>query len=70
MIVIGVDTHNRTHALEGVAAGTGANVGEREISAQDAGHIAALKFARGLDDDRVWAIEDCRHVSAHLDRGR
>jgi transposase len=29
----------------------------------------ALVWARGLDDaDRVWAIEDCRHVSGALER--
>jgi transposase len=27
-----------------------------------------LRFAADLDPDRVWAIEDCRHVSARLER--
>src|SRR4051812_21194861 len=27
-----------------------------------------LVWARGLDDERVWAIEDCRHVSGRLER--
>jgi transposase len=68
MIVIGADTHKRTHALAAVDAGTGARVGERTIGAEDAGHLAALRWARDLDRDRVWAIEDCRHVSRRLEQ--
>jgi len=30
--------------------------------------LDALRFAIELDADRVWAIEDCRHVSARLER--
>ena len=63
MIVIGTDTHKRTHALAAVDEGTGRLRGSREIKADEEGHLAALKWARGLDDERVWAIEDCR--SAH-----
>jgi transposase len=68
MIVIGADTHKRTHALAAVDGATGALVGEREIQARDAGHLAALRWARGLGPDRVWAIEDCRHVSRRLEQ--
>jgi transposase len=28
-----------------------------------------LRFAAELDDVRVWAVEDCRHVSGRLERG-
>ena len=41
--------------------------GSCEIAATDAGSIDALRFAAGLDDERVWAIEDCRHVSSRLE---
>ncbi len=27
-----------------------------------------MRWARGLDDERVWAIEDCRHVSRRLEQ--
>jgi len=67
MIVIGTDTHKRTHALAAVDEGTGRIRGHREIKADDAGHLAALKWARSLDDERVWAIEDCRSVSRRLE---
>jgi transposase len=68
MIVIGADTHKSTHALAAVDAGTGQVVGEREIAADDGGHRQALQWARQLDPDVVWALEDCRHVSHHLER--
>jgi transposase len=68
MIVIGADTHKSTHALAAVDAGTGEVRGEREIAADDDGHRKALCWAHDIDPDVVWAIEDCRHVSYHLER--
>jgi transposase len=68
MIVIGTDTHKYKHALAAVDEGTGRVRGSREIDADDAGHLAAVKWARGLDGERVWAIEDCRHVSRRLEQ--
>jgi transposase len=68
MIVIGADTHKRTHALAAVDAGTGRARGSREIKAGQPGHLAAVRWARVLDDERVWAIEDCRHVSGRLEQ--
>jgi transposase len=68
MIVIGADTHKRSHALAAIDGGTGAVVGERTIRAEDAGHLTALRWARELDTERVWAIEDCRHVSRRLEQ--
>ena len=32
------------------------------------GFDAVLRWARGLGPDRVWALEDCRHVSGALER--
>jgi transposase len=68
MIVIGVDTHKRTHALAAVDAATGRPRGGREIAAADAGHLDAVRWARSLSQERVWAIEDCRHVSRRLEQ--
>ena len=62
MIVMGADTHKGSHALAAVDDGTGKVRAQREITADDAGHLAAVRWARGLDDDRVWAIEDCRRA--------
>ena len=66
--MIGADTHKGSHALAAVDDGTGKVRGHREITADDAGHLAAIRWVSGLDDDRVWAIEDCRHVSQRLER--
>ena len=66
MIVIGADTHKRNHTLVAVDGQTGAARGQLQIAASDAGALAALRFAAGLDEERGWAIEDCRHVSARL----
>src|SRR3954468_5747962 len=67
MIVLGVDTHKRTHALAAVDARVGVLAGERSITADQPGHVQALRWARELDRERVWAIEDCRHVSRRLE---
>ena len=67
--MIGTDTHKRTHALSAVDEGTGKVRGSRQIDADEPGHLAAVKWARGLDDERVWAIEDCRQVSRRARAG-
>ena len=68
MIVIGADTHKRNHMLVAVDAKTGKARGQLQIPASDAGSLKAMRFAAGVDTERVWAIEDCRHVSARLER--
>ncbi len=68
MIVIGTDTHKSAHALAAVDAGTGRVRGQREIKADEAGHLAAVRWAQDLDAERVWAIEDCRGVSRRLEQ--
>lgn len=67
MIVIGADIHKRSHTLVAVRARSGELVGELEIPATEAGHRAALHWARELDGERVWALEDCRHVSRRIE---
>jgi transposase len=36
--------------------------------ARQAGHEQLLAWARGLGAERLWALEDCRHVSGSLER--
>lgn len=69
MIVIGVDTHKRSHTLVALDAATGTTRGQLTIPASDDGTLDALRFVGELDTERVWAIEDCRHVSGRLERG-
>src|SRR3954468_7364248 len=68
MIVLGADTHKRSHTVAAVAAGTGELLGEQTVAVGRRGFGALLGWARGLDEDRVWALEDCRHVSGALER--
>ena len=68
MIVIGADTHKASHALAAVDEGTGRVRGSRQIEAGGPGHLAAVRWARELDEQRVWAIEDCRSCSGRLEQ--
>src|SRR5271166_1221194 len=68
MIVIGAATHKGSHALAAVDEGTGRVRARREIKANEPGHLSEVRWARGLDDERVWALEDCRHVSRRLEQ--
>ena len=69
MIVIGVDTHKRQHTLVALDAVTGITRGQLTIPASDDGTLDALRVAAELDEERVWAVEDCRQVSGRLERG-
>jgi transposase len=68
MIVIGTDAHKHTHTSSAVDTQTGRELATRTVGARDAGHEALLSWARELEVERVWAIEDCRHVSGRLER--
>jgi transposase len=68
MIVIGTDTHKRTHTCGAVLAGTGQLAGELTAQAREHGFRELLAWGRSLDEERIWAIEDCRHVSGSLER--
>jgi transposase len=68
MIVIGIDPHMKTHTAVAVDALTGTSLGTRTVAGDDTGHDGLLAWARGLDPNRCFAIEDCRHVSGRLER--
>ena len=68
MIVIGADTHKRSHTLAAGEAASGRMLVERTVPAQRRCFEALLTWARDHGRERVWAIEDCRHVSGALER--
>src|SRR5215208_6451128 len=68
MIVLGADTHKRSHTIAAVAAATGELLGEQTIQVGRRGFDGLLRWARSLDGERVWRLEDCRHVSGSLER--
>jgi transposase len=68
MVVVGVDVHKRTHTFVAVDA-VGKQVGQLTVRADSAGHGKALRWARGqFGVELTWAVEDCRHLSARLER--
>jgi transposase len=68
MIVLGADTHKRSHTLAAVVEATGRVLADRTVAAKRRSFDELLVWARGLAGERVWAIEDCRHVSGALER--
>ena len=68
MMVLGADTHKGSHSIAAVAATTGELLGDKTVAVGEKGFMALLDWARGLDEERVWALEDCRHVSGSLER--
>src|SRR3954453_3078293 len=68
MIVLGADMHKGSHTIAAVAAVTGEVLGEKTVAVCERGFVAVLDWARSLGEERVWALEDCRHVSGSLER--
>jgi transposase len=67
MVVVGSDVHKRTHTFVAVDE-AGRKLGELTVKAVARGHDKAMCWAREqFGDDLVWAIEDCRHLSARLE---
>jgi len=68
MIVIGTDPHKHSHTAAALDARKAEQLDTLTVLARDSGHERLLVWARALDDERIWAIEDCRHVSGGLER--
>jgi len=68
VIVVGIDPHKQTHTAVAVDAATGRSLAELTIKARTPGFERLVEWARELDHDRVFAVEDGRHVSGHLER--
>ena len=68
MIVIGADPHKREHTAAAVDVASGELRSSETAATTTAGHAALLGWGRALGPERVWAIEDCRHVSGRLER--
>ncbi|KUI09498.1 transposase [Mycolicibacterium acapulense] len=68
MVVVGADVHKHTHTFVAVDE-AGRKLGEKTVSAVTAGHAEVVMWARErFGVGVVWAIEDCRHLSARLER--
>jgi transposase len=68
MVVVGADVHKHTHTFVAVDE-VGRKLGEKTVKALTGGHAEAVMWARErFGNEVVWAIEDCRHLSARLER--
>lgn len=68
MVVVGADVHKRTHTFVAVDD-VGRALGDKVVAATTAGHHKALQWAREqFGTDLLWGIEDCRPLSARLER--
>ncbi len=67
MVTIGVGPHKQTHT--GVAVDRlGVQIEQRTVAARGEGFGQLLEWARKVDGERAWVIEDVRHVSGSLER--
>jgi transposase len=64
MIVIGIDSHKRTHTAV-AADGNGRKLAEVTVPATGSGHLELVRWATRFPDRR-FASEDCRHLSRRL----
>jgi transposase len=68
MVVVGADVHKRTHTFVAVDE-VGRILGEKVVPATTVGHHKALLWAREqFGAELLWGIEDCRPLSARLER--
>lgn len=65
MVVIGVDSHKRTHTVVGVD-GNGRKLAEKTVATSPDGHLGLIRWARRWRE-RTWALEDCRHLTRRLE---
>jgi transposase len=68
MIVLGADMHESSHTLAAIAAATGEVLDEKTAAVGARGFESMLRWARAVGPERVWALEDCRHVSGSFER--
>jgi transposase len=67
VIVVGIDPHKKSHTAAAVPE-SGKRLDAITVPARSQGHERLLEWARALDDERIFALEDCRHVSGGLER--
>jgi transposase len=68
MMVLGCDPHKRSITCRAVQAPSGVARAVKTAGACADGFDALLVWARALDAERVWAMEDVRHVSGRFER--
>jgi transposase len=67
MMVIGIDAHNCSHTAV-IVDEMGRQEATKTAGTTTQDHLRLLKWAVGLAAERLWAIEDCRHMTRRLER--
>jgi transposase len=67
MMVIGIDAQKCSHTAVTVDE-TGRQGFVKTVGTTTRDHLRLLKWAVGLAEERLWAIEDCRHLTRRLER--
>jgi transposase len=68
MVLLGVDPHKDTHTVVAVDQ-VSRQLDQITVTARTQGHTELLGWAtRRWAADRLWAVEDCRHVTGRLER--
>jgi transposase len=65
MVTVGTDSHKHTHTFV-VVDNNGQELAQRTVKATPAGHLEVLRWASAWPE-RIWALEDCRHLSRRLE---
>ena len=67
MVVIGIDAHKRSHTVVLVDE-QGRQLAQRTTGTTSSDHLELLAWAVRHGGERLWAVEDCRHLSRRLER--
>ncbi len=65
MVIIGVDSHKRTHTAVAVD-GNGRKLAEKTVATTADGHLELVRWSRRWRE-RSFAVEDCRHLTRRLE---
>src|SRR5215203_4969624 len=66
MVIVGIDAHKRSHTAVAIDA-SGRKLGQRTTGTTSEDHLALLSWAGQFGSQRIWAVEDCRHLSRRLE---
>ncbi len=67
MVIIGIDAHKRSHTAV-VVDEHGRELAQTTSGSRSSDHLELTAWARRHAAERLWAVEDCRHLSRRLER--
>lgn len=66
MVIIGIDAHKRSHTAV-VVDEQGRQLAQRTTGTSSSDHLQLLAWTAEYGSERLWAVEDCRHLSRRLE---